>query len=130
MFSLFLYCASAHFLSKSSLQLMLISVFTSWNSGNTRTYSAQVRLYCVLLIKIISVQWVKSNQFDFIHYTEIIFLSTNVIFLYNLKIFCTMLHLKIFLKYWIILYIFWISLCVTSPLPLPINTKKRCPTNI
>ena len=26
-----------------------------------------------------------------------------------------MLHLKIFLKYWIILYIFRISLCVTSP---------------
>ena len=28
-----------------------------------------------LLKKIISVEWIKSNQFDFIHYTEIIFLS-------------------------------------------------------
>ena len=59
---------------------------------------------------------IKSYWFDFIHYTEIIFLSKNVIFLYILKIFFTMLHLKIFLEYWIILYIFRISLCVTSPL--------------
>ena len=56
-----------------------------------------------------------SNWFDFIYYTEIIFLSKNVTFLYILKIFFTMLHLKIFLEYWIILHIFRISLCVTSP---------------
>ena len=30
---------------KVSLQLML--VFTSWNSKNKRTHSAQVRLHCV-----------------------------------------------------------------------------------
>ena len=42
------------------------------------------------------------------------FLSKNI-FLYILEIFFTMLHLKIFLEYWIILYIFRISLCVTSP---------------
>ena len=54
----------------------------------------------------------KINSFDFIHYTEIIFLSKNVTFLYILKIFfCilkiffTMLQMKIFLKYWVILYI-------------------------
>ena len=41
----------------------------------------------------------KSNWFDFIHYTEIIFLSKNVIFLHILKIFFIMLHLKIFLEY-------------------------------
>ena len=65
---------------------------------------------------------IKSNSFDFIHYTEIIFLSKSVIFRYIskiffhiLKIFFTMLHQKIFLKYWIILYIFRISLYVTSP---------------
>ena len=52
MFPLFLDCASGHYLSKSSLQLMLASVFISWNSGNKRTYSAQVRLSCVLLKKI------------------------------------------------------------------------------
>ena len=46
-----------------------------------RTYSAQVWLHCVLLIKIISVKWIKSNWFDFIHYTQIIFLSKNLIFL-------------------------------------------------
>ena len=40
---------------KSSLQLMLLSVFTSCDSENKRTYSAQVRLLCVLLKKIISV---------------------------------------------------------------------------
>ena len=73
-----------------------------------RTYSAQVWLHCVLLMKIISVKWIKSNWFDFIHYTQIIFLSKNLIFLtiYILKIFFTMLHLKIFLEYWIILCIF------------------------
>ena len=59
---------------------------------------------------------IKSYWFDFIHYTEIIFLSKNVIFLYILKIFFTMLHLKILLEYWIILYIFRISLRVTGPL--------------
>ena len=40
-----------------------------------------------------------SNCFDFIHYTEIIFLSKNVIFSYILKIFFTMLHLRIGLEY-------------------------------
>ena len=40
---------------KGSLQLMLASVFTSWNLGNKWTYSAQVRLHCDLLEKIISV---------------------------------------------------------------------------
>ena len=88
MFPLFIYCTSGHCLSKSSLQLMLVSAFTSWNSRNKRTYFAQVRLYCVLLKKkTTSVWWVKSNWFDFIHYTEIIFLSKNVIFLYILKFF-------------------------------------------
>ena len=48
------------------------------------------------------------------------FPSKNVFVLYILKIFFTMLHLKIFLEYWIILYIFRISLCVRSPL-------KKCP---
>ena len=38
-----------------------------------------------------------------------------MIFLYILKIFFAMLHLKIFIEYWIILYIFRISLRVTSP---------------
>ena len=42
-------------LSKSSLQDMLVSVFMSCNSGNKRTYSAQVRIFCVLLKIIISV---------------------------------------------------------------------------
>ena len=56
-----------------------------------------------------------SNWVDFIHYTEIIILSKNMIFLYISKIFFTMLHLKMSLEYWIILHIFGISLCVTSP---------------
>ena len=55
------------------------------------------------------------NWFDLIHYTEIIFLSKTVISTYILKIIFTMLYLKMFLEYWIILYIFRISLCVTSP---------------
>ena len=42
---------NGHCLSKSSLQLMLASVFMSWNLKNKRTCSAQVRLNCVLLKK-------------------------------------------------------------------------------
>ena len=80
MFPLFLYCTSGHCLSKSSFQLMLVSVFTSWNSESKRTCSAQVGLHCVLLKKLISVYWIKWNRFDFFHYTEIIFLSKNFIF--------------------------------------------------
>ena len=48
------------------------------------------------------------------------FFSKNVIFFYILKIFFTMLHLKI-LK---ILYIFRISLCVTSPLEISQNSQE------
>ena len=40
---------------KSSLQLIPLSVFTSCNPENKRTYFAQVRRYCLLLKKIISV---------------------------------------------------------------------------
>ena len=47
-----------------------------------------------------------------------VFLSKNVIFLYILKVFFTMLQLKIFQEYRIILYIFGTSLCVTSPLSI------------
>ena len=54
-FTFFLYCTSRNYLSKSSLQLMLVFVFASWDSENKRTCSAQVRLYCVSLKKIISV---------------------------------------------------------------------------
>ena len=92
----------AHCLSKSSLQFMLVSLFTSWNSENKRTYSAKERLHYDLLKKSISVWWIKSNLSDFIHYTEIVFLNKNVIFLYIPKIFFTMLLSKIFLEYWLI----------------------------
>ena len=40
MFPLFLYCTSGHCSSKCSLQLMLASVVTSWNSLNKKTCSA------------------------------------------------------------------------------------------
>ena len=40
--------------------------------------------------EIISLKWIKSNWFDYF----IIFSSKNMIFLYTLKIFFTMLHLK------------------------------------
>ena len=79
------------------------------------TFCTRETSFC-LNQKIISAQWIKSNWFNFIHYTETIFLSKTVIFWYISKKFFTMLHLKIFLKYWIILYIFRILLCVTSPL--------------
>ena len=72
-------------------------------------------LHSVLLKKIISVQWTKSSWFDFIHYTDIIFLGKNVILLHIFKIIFTMLHLKTFIEYWIILHIFRILLRVTNP---------------
>ena len=67
------------------------------------------------------------------------FLSKNVIFLYVIKIFFLMLQLKIFLEYCIVLYIFRISLCLTSPLDfhicisVPLNSMQNvviCPTFI
>ena len=64
-----------------SLAVPLVCLFIK-----DRKYSAQARLHCVFYC-------------DFIHYTEINFLSKNVIFLYILKIFFTILHLKIFLEY-------------------------------
>ena len=50
-FHFFFYCTSWHCLSESSLQLVFFSAFTSCNSENKITYSAQVRLHCVLLKK-------------------------------------------------------------------------------
>ena len=55
MFLPFFYTAQVETLSKSSLRLMRVSVFASWNSENKRTCSAQVRLYCVLRKKVFSV---------------------------------------------------------------------------
>ena len=47
----FLYTAQVDTLSKCSLQLMLVSVFPSWNSKNKRTYSAQEALHCIFTQK-------------------------------------------------------------------------------
>ena len=104
-----------HYLSESSLQLMLVSVFTSWDSEIKRTYSAQVGLYCVLLKKnnFCIMNKIKLVWFYSLHRNYFSEKNCNL-FIY-FKICFTMLHLKIFLEYWIILYIFRISLCVTSP---------------
>ena len=59
-------------LLKCSVQLMLASVFTSWNSGNKRTCFAQLRPHCDLLKKIISVFYSLHRNYYF--------LSENVIF--------------------------------------------------
>ena len=80
------FCTSRNYLSKSSLQLMLVSVFVSWNSENKRTCSAQVQLYCVLL---------KKNNFCIMNKIKLVWKKNY-----------TMLHLKIFLEYWKIMYIF------------------------
>ena len=109
-FSLSLYCG--HY--QQVLYNLCLFLLLRHGIQETKKHSPQARL-CVLLKKKKKFCLMKSNQFDFIHYTEIIFLSKNVIILYILKIFFTMLHLRIFLKYWRILYIFRISLCVTSP---------------
>ena len=125
-FHFFLYCTNGHFLLlfvlRHAIQKTKKHILHKWG----------VRLHCVLLRKIIYVYWINSDWFDFIHYAEIIFLSKNVIFLYILKrffyilkIFFAMLHLKIFLKYWIIMYIFRISLCITSLLQRAKSLKRR-----
>ena len=44
-------------------------------------------------------------------YRNLFFLIKNVIFLYILKIFFTMLHLKIFLEYWVTVYFQNIVVC-------------------
>ena len=88
MFPLFLYCTSGHCLSKSSLQLMLVSLFTLWNSENKRTYSAKVRLHPVLppktgLILFIIQKlffWVKTWSFDSILKIFFIMLTLENIF--------------------------------------------------
>ena len=76
----FLYTVQVDTVYQNALYNSGLCLFTSWNSKNKRAYSGQARLYYVLLKKIISVQWIKSNWSDFIHYTEIIFLNENVIF--------------------------------------------------
>ena len=83
-------------------KLMLASVFKSWNSENKRTYSAQVRLHCHLLKK----NFLSNELVWFYSLYRNCFLRKNMIFLYKLKIFFAILHLKIFLEYWIILYVY------------------------
>ena len=69
-FHFFFYCTSWHCLSESSLQLMFFSAFTSCNSENKITYSAQVRLHCVLLKKNNFCIMNKTKLVWFYSYTE------------------------------------------------------------
>ena len=83
----FLDCTSGHCLLKNPLQLMFVSVFTSRNSENKRTNSAQVRLHCVLLKKNSFCIMNKIKLVWFYSWCRNYFLSKNVIFSYILKIF-------------------------------------------
>ena len=66
---------------KKFLQLMLVSSFTSWNSEKKGIYSIKTRLGCVLIKKRFCIM--NKIKLVFIHYTEIIFLSKYVIFLWK-----------------------------------------------
>ena len=80
MFPLFLYCTNGHCSSKSFLQLMLVSVFTSCNSGNKKAYLDK---WCFSAFYSKKTALVKSRiWFDFIYYTEFFLKSKNVIFLF------------------------------------------------
>ena len=89
-------CKSGHCLSKSSSQLMLLSVFTSWyweNKSHILHKWGFVVFYSknnFCIINKIKLVWFYSL------YRNYNFFSKNVIFLYILKIFFTMLHLKYF----------------------------------
>ena len=65
------------------------------------------------------------NNFCVMNKIKLVFWVKNLIFSCILKIFFTMWHLKIILEYWIILYIFRILLCVTSPLLWSTNKVQR-----
>ena len=83
MFPLFLYCISRHIYQKVLYDSCLF-LFLRYGIQETKEHILHKCGFIVFYSKkIISV----SNQFDFIHYTEIIFLSKNVIFLYLKNIF-------------------------------------------
>ena len=118
MFSLFLFlhCTSRQFLSKSSLQLMHASVFC------VMKFRKQNNIFCTSKA---SLWFTQKNNFCIMNKIKLIwfyslyrnyFFSKNVIFLHILKIIFTMLRLKIFLEYWIILCISRKLLCVKGSL--------------
>ena len=81
MFLLFRYCTSGHCLSKSSLQLMLASVFTLWNSENQRTYSVRLplrekypntELFLVLYFPQCSLWFTQKNNFCMINKIKLV----------------------------------------------------------
>ena len=95
----------------------LFLFFRSWNSENKRTYSVQVRLHCVSLKKINSVY---QNRTAFTGplkvwrhslYTSF---GTPCVKTGNIFLQCYTWNM-LNIEYWIILYIFKISLCVTGP---------------
>ena len=101
-----LYTVQVDTVSQKALYISGLSLFLRYGIQKTKKHILHKWGFIVLY----------SKEILYLCFTQIIFWSKNLIFLYILKIFFTMLHLKIFLEYWIILYIFRISLCVTSPL--------------
>ena len=110
MFPLFIYYVSGHCLSESSLKLILASVFmTGFKKQKEHilhkwdfTVLLKQNNFCIM--NKIKLVWFYSLYKKF-------FLSKNAIFLYNLKIFFDMLHLKILLESWIVCIF---SMCVKA----------------
>ena len=110
MFPLFIYYVSGHCLSESSLKLILASVFmTGFKKQKEHilhkwdfTVLLKQNNFCIM--NKIKLVWFYSLYKKF-------FLSKNAIFLYNLKIFFDMLHLKILSESWIVCIF---SMCVKA----------------
>ena len=108
MFPLILYCTGGHCLSKKFFTTheteacfcFYVMEFRKQKNifctSEASLWFTQKNNFCIMNNQtgIIKLAW-------FIHYSEINFLSINIIFLYILKIFFTMVHLRIFLEYWI-----------------------------
>ena len=105
MFPLILYCTDGHCLSKKFFTTYACFCFyvmefrkqkNIFCTSEASLWFTQKNNFCIMNNQtgIIKLAW-------FIHYSEINFLSINIIFLYILKIFFTMVHLRIFLEYWI-----------------------------
>ena len=86
MFPLFICCTSGHCSSKSSLQFMLISVFTSWN------LKKQNNIFCT---SEVSLCFTQKNNFCLLSKIKLVwFYSLNRFFFFLSKIAIFSLHFK------------------------------------
>ena len=116
MFPLFLYCASRQtlFIRKFFATHACFCFYVMGFRNQKNIFCTSGALLCFTeknnfcIMNKIKLVWFYSLHRNY-------FSEKNCNLFIYFKICFTMLHLKIFLEYWIILYIFRKSLCVTSP---------------